>query len=528
MESLTLINAQIITMDPDQDSASGMVIQDGKISHLLFGTEGNNPPGAGKSLDLKGRFLMPGLIDSHLHLRNYAESLDKIDCETDTKRECLDRVKKRVADTPPGSWILGHGWNHNNWLNGYGSAAELDQAAPNHPVYLTGKSLHVSWANSKALSLAGIHNGILDPPGGALQRDEKGNPTGILFEDAVKLIEGLIPVPDLEETARIINQAQKSLWRMGLTGVHDFDRELCIFALQSLVKQDLLRLRVVKSIPSTYLSKAIEKGYRTGAGNDWIWFGGVKEFMDGALGPQTGAMLAPYEGTDLLGMLLKTEDEIFELGQHAANNGLALSIHAIGDLANRTLLNALERLRRYEKENGIQPLPHRIEHVQLIDPEDISRLAELGIIASMQPIHATSDMEMADLYWGERTASAYAPGLQLAQGAQLIFGSDAPVESPNPWWGIHAAVTRRRANGFPGPDGWRPENRISIQQALNAYTLAPAKATGRSNIQGKIKPGYWADLIVLEADPRNCPADDLRDILPVGTMVNGEWVYRNF
>ena len=528
MEPLTLINARIFTMDAGSAEVSGLVIEDGRISHTLTGAEGKEPPARGNFLDLGNRIVMPGLIDSHLHLRKYAETLDKINCETETKADCLAKVREKALSLSPGEWVLGHGWNHNNWQEGYGTATELDQAAPNHPVYLTGKSLHVSWANSRALLLAGIDEKTQDPPGGVLQRDPDGNPTGILFENAVKLIESVIPIPSVEMAASSILKAQESLWKLGLTGVHDFDRELCIQALQLLTGDGLLHLRVQKSIPSEYLDQAIQLGYRTGEGNDWLWFGGVKEFMDGALGPQTAAMLAPYQDARETGMLLKSEKEIIQLGRKAADHGLSLSVHAIGDLANRTLLNALEDIRSYEKEIGLDPLPHRIEHVQLIDPADLPRLAELDIIASMQPIHATSDMEMAAAYWGERTSYAYAPKAQFDQGAQVIFGSDAPVENPNPWLGIHAAVTRRRVDGAPGPDGWHPEGRVLIDQALSAYTINPARAAGKEKSQGKLASGYWADLIVLETDPYSCPVAELPGIKPLGTMSAGKWVYRNF
>jgi predicted amidohydrolase YtcJ len=315
---------------------------------------------------------------------------------------------------------------------------------------------------------------------------------------------------------------------MGLTGVHDFDQELCINALIYLESEGKLGLRVQKSIPELYLDQAIEFGYRTGDGTDWLWFGGVKDFADGALGPQTAAMLAPYQGSDHLGMLLKSEEGLYELGVRAAGGNLALSIHAIGDLANRTVLNAFTRLRQYEKKHGIKPLAHRIEHVQLIDPEDVGRLADLGITASMQPIHASSDMEMADVYWGKRTAYAYAPRHHLDQGTRVIFGSDAPVESPNPWLGIHAAVTRQRADGNPGVDGWHPHNRVSVDEALKAFTVSPAEASGKGNRQGKLAPGFWADCILLDKDPFQCHPHELMDIQPLGTMINGIWVYRNF
>lgn len=528
MTAITLTNARIYTMDSGNPFAIGLIIEDGRIIKLISEAEGHNPALSENVLDLEGQVLLPGLIDSHLHLQKYAETLERIDCETSTRQKCLERVKERAAKTPAGDWVLGHGWNHNNWADGYGNAGELDQIAPDHPVYLTGKSLHVSWANSRALALGCINAEIKDPPTGSFQRDQNGMPTGIIFEGAVKLIEEVIPVPSIKKTARTIIKTQKKLWEMGLTGVHDFDRELCLDALIYLENEGKLGLRVQKSIPELDLDQALELGYRTGDGTDWLWFGGVKDFADGALGPQTAAMLAPYQDSDNLGLLLKSEEELYELGVRAAGGKLALSIHAIGDLANRTVLNAFAKLRQYEKKQGIKPLAHRIEHLQLIDPEDIGRLADLGITASMQPIHATSDMKMADSFWGTRTAYAYASRHLLDRGTRVIFGSDAPVESPNPWLGIHTAVTRRRADGSPGPDGWHPQGRMSVHEALKAFTQSPAEASGKGDKQGKLAPGYWADCIVLEKDPYQCHPDELLDIQPVGTMINGNWVYRNF
>jgi predicted amidohydrolase YtcJ len=528
MSSLTLINTRIYTMDSRNPAVSGLVIGEGRILHTLSEVEAGQLTASREVLDLEGRILLPGLIDSHLHLQTYAETLAKIDCETSTKQECLERVAARTRKTAPGGWVLGHGWNHNLWKEGWGTALDLDQITTRCPIYLTGKSLHVSWANSRALDLAGINENTIDPPGGVIGRDENGKPTGILYEDGVKLIEKVIPPPSLDETAGAIRETQEILWKMGLTGVHDFDREPCLEALLHLEKKGQLGLRVQKSIPRSFLDTAIERGHRTGEGTDWLWFGGVKDFADGALGPQTAAMLSPYAGADSRGLLLLDEQELYELGVKAAAGGLALSIHAIGDLAIRVVLNAFERLRTDEKETGIPSLPHRIEHLQLIDPADIPRLADLGITASMQPIHATSDMDMAEAYWGERTAYAYAPRYQIDRGARVIFGSDAPVESPNPWLGIHAAVTRRRADGNPGPDGWHPEGRLSLAETLEAFTVSPALAADRGDRLGRLAPGYFADLIALDRDPFTCSPDELREIQPAGTMIAGKWVFKDF
>jgi predicted amidohydrolase YtcJ len=384
MTTLTLINSRIYTMDPGDPAISGLIIKNGLISEFIYEAEAKDALPGEEVLDLEGRYILPGLIDSHLHLRKYAEILKMLDCETSSKKECLNRVLEKAAVSPPGEWILGHGWNHNLWPEGYGTAEDLDRIAPDQPVYLTGKSLHVSWANSLALELAGVKKGTPDPPRGKIQRDENGKPTGILFEDAVKLIESIIPEPSIQETAGSIKKAQESLWKMGLVGVHDFDKKHCLEALLWLEDKGQLGLRVCKSIPTLYLDEAIQRGFRTGAGSDWLWFGGVKDFADGALGPKTGAMLAPYQDTDQLGMLLMDEEEIVDLGLRAASGGLALSIHAIGDRANRAVINAVEKLRVHENEQGIPPLAHRIEHLQILDPADVGRLEKLGIPLSGQ------------------------------------------------------------------------------------------------------------------------------------------------
>lgn len=408
------------------------------------------------------------------------------------------------------------------------SAAHLDKIAPDNPVYLTAKSLHAGWVNSAALKQAGIRPASPDPANGQLQRNDKGNLTGILLETAMALAEKIIPEPSVEANAEAISRAQPILWRMGLTGVHDFDRRASFMALQQLHAQGKLKLRVIKSIPLEELDHAVQLGLRTGFGNDWLRLGPVKAFMDGALGLRTAAMLQPYANeSENHGILYMDAEELFEAGRRAVEAGLSLAVHAIGDRANHETLDAYEQLRRFERDQNLPPLRHRIEHVQLLHPDDAGRLADLGIIASMQPVHATSDMRMAEQYWGERAALSYAWQSQLQQGAQLAFGSDAPVETPNPFIGLHAAVTRQRADGSPGSEGWYPEQRLSMQQAVEAYTLGPAYAAGMESRLGKLAPGYLADLIALAQDPFANPPADLLEMESSATMLGGEWVWQS-
>lgn len=520
-----LHNAHIYTFNKSQPLASAIVIDHGDVlgvggQELLLEFPG------GERQDQRGRVILPGLIDAHLHLQSYALSLQKLECETEGIEQCLQRVGAQALESAADQWILGHGWNQNDWGQ-WPCAADLDRVAPNNPVYLTAKSLHAAWANSAALRLANITNVTADPRDGHIQRTETGEPTGILLENAVLLIANLVPAPPLEDLIEAIDQAQSILWGFGLTGAHDFDRRDSFMALQELHARGRLKLRVTKSIPVDSLQQACDLGLRTGFGDDWLRIGGVKAFMDGALGPRTAAMFHAYAGEpDNRGILNLDGEQLLEFGRRAADAGLAMAVHAIGDRANHEVLEAYEQLRGYERENKLPHLRHRIEHVQLLHPDDARRLASLNVIASMQPTHATSDMLMADRFWGERTSLAYAMKTQLDVGAHVAFGSDAPVESPNPWLGIHAAVTRRRADGSPGPDGWHPEQRLSRQQAIEGFTTGAAYAAHAETRQGTLAVGNLADLIVLEDDPFTCDPDELRNLRPAATMVGGEWVWQ--
>jgi predicted amidohydrolase YtcJ len=522
-----LYNANIHTLDNDHPDATVLVV-DGERILAVGGDEliEQFAARAGKE-DMGGRVVLPGLTDAHIHMQHYALSLKKVNCETQSFEECLRRVTERMQVTPPGQWILGHGWQQNDWGGAFPSAVDLDVIAPNNPVYLTAKSLHAGWANTQALKLAGITSATPDPENGKILRDERGQATGILIETAMELIGNALPQLSLDEIVEAIRSAQSILWRMGLTGVHDFDRRDCFMAMQILRSRGDLKLRVTKSVPVELLPHAFALGLRTGFGDDYLHVGSVKVFMDGALGPRTAAMFQSYlNEPENRGILNMDGEALFEIGKQAVDVGLSMTVHAIGDRANHEVLNAYEHLRGYELDKHYPRFRHRIEHVQVVHPDDAARLARLNVIASMQPIHATSDMFAADRFWGERSRLAYAWRTQLNYGAVLAFGSDAPVESPNPFRGLHAAVTRRRADGSPGSDGWYPEERLTIREALDGFTRGAAFAAGMEDRLGKLAAGYLADLIVLDKDPYTCYPDDLLTLESSATMVGGEWVWR--
>jgi len=522
-----LHNAHIHTLDASTPTASALVI-DGERILAAGGSELLEQFPLAEKTDLGGRVVLPGLTDAHIHMQYYSLGLQKIDCETSTREECLLRVADRARTAPPGKWILGHGWQQNDWGGEFPTAAQLDASVPDHPVYLTAKSLHAGWANSAALRRAGISSATADPVNGRIVRDGHGNPNGILLESAMELVQAALPGVTLDQVTDAIQAAQPILWKMGLTGVHDFDQRLCFMAMQVLHQRGELELRVTKSIPVELLQQAHDLGLRSGFGDDMLQVGSVKAFMDGALGPRTAAMFQPYANEpDNRGILNMDSEQLYEIGRQAVETGLSLAVHAIGDRANHEVLDAFEQLRAYEREKNLPRFRHRIEHVQILHPDDARRLGKLGIIASMQPIHATSDMPAADKFWGERSALAYAWRTQLSNGAVLAFGSDAPVESPNPFLGLHAAVTRRRADGRPSPQGWYPEQRLSLLEAWQGFTAGAAHAGGMENRLGKLSTGFYADLIVLEKDPFTCEPDELLKMQSSATMVNGAWVWQS-
>jgi len=339
------------------------------------------------------------------------------------------------------------------------------------------------------------------------------------------LVSDLIPLPGPGEIEGALRDAFSGAWRVGLTSIHDMDRTSAFAAYQRLHAQGELGLRVIKYLPADVLDCALEVGLRAGLGDDWLRVGGVKAFADGALGPRTAAMLAPYEGEpDNVGVLTTTERELRALARKAVQNRFPLAVHAIGDRANRMVLDVLADVAGKDR-GGSRPCRHRIEHVQLLHPDDVGRLAELDVVASMQPVHATQDFEMADRYWGDRCATAYAWRSLLNTDTVLAFGSDCPVEDLNPFLGIHAAVTRRRVDGSPGPQGWVPRQRLAVEEAVRAYTLGAAYAAGLEDRLGSLAPAKLADLVVLDRDVFACDPMAIAETQVMATMVGGQWVW---
>ncbi len=520
-------HGHIITCDPLQPIAEAIAIEENRIVAV-----GSNAdilalvvPGS-QNLDLHNQTIIPGLTDSHIHLEEYALSLTRINCDAPTKAECLQTVKEKVQQEPPGKWILGHGWDHNIWGSDLPLIEDLDKVAPANPAYLTGKSMHIAWVNHRALELAGIDANTKDPSGGRIERNLHGEPTGMLTDTAVLLVEKVIPLPAIEGCIAPFTVAIQNLNNVGITSVHEFDEVHGIRVLQQLHSEKKLNLRIFKGIPRTFLDEAMAEGWQTGKGDDWLRIGPLKLFSDGALGSRTAWMLEPYDGyPEDRGLSLISHEELTQIGKKVLSAGISLAVHAIGDQAIRTVIDSFEQLRKFENTQNLHPATLRIEHLQLINPVDIPRLAKTGIVASMQPIHATSDASMADRLWGERVKSAYAWKSILDAGAMLIFGSDCPVENPNPFWGIHAAVTRESRDSSSHP--WHPEQAIDFMQALKAYTINPAIAADQGDRLGMLKTGYAADLVCLSENPLNSNPIGLYNIRVNSVMLAGKWLFQN-
>ncbi len=517
-------------------------------------------------VDLNGRLLLPGFTESHIHFIELALRASQVDVtEARSAQQVAALVRDRLAalaehgSLPAGLWLRGGGWNVNAWTDGSRPHRHvLDAAAPDIPVALDSKELHAVWLNSEALRRAGITTATPDVPGGVIERDPDGTPTGILKENAVELAERAYPKADLAETTAAVRAATPAMWQVGIIALHNANDTcdgLAFRTYQALRSRGELGLRVLQQIPVCNLEHARALGLRSGLGDRWLRIGGIKIFADGALGSRTASMLQPYLGEpDNWGVAATDPEEMLEQALAASAAGLSLTIHAIGDRANRDVLNVLAEVRRREASDewrratgdwgratgegrmadrrssamGHRPpaFRHRIEHVQCLHPDDLPRLAELDIIASVQPIHATSDMVIVDRYWGpERARGAYAFRRLLDSGARLVFGSDGPIEPHSPLIGIHAATTRRRWDGTPGPEGWQPQERISVAEAVDAYTYWPAYAAGEEDYRGSIAAGKLADLVVLSHDIFRIDPMEILDVRVEMTVLDGQVVW---
>lgn len=534
MSTLVLYNGPIYTLDPGQPVARALAIRDGRI--FAIGSEGRVQAATagqrGETINLRGRAVVPGLTDAHVHIIHQGLTAREARLgAADSLEQAQAIIAERAAALPPERWLRGWGWDHIPWGRRWPTRADLDAVCPDRPAMLSRKDGHSLWVNSRALALAGISADTPDPAGGQIQRDRDGEPTGILVETAMELVRSV--APPLTEAERIdaLQTALTEALSYGITSVHvptatnHNTGPEAMRALQSLRARGELSVRAMVYIAQPDLEGALAMGLRSGFGDRWLRLGGLKLFADGSLGSESAEMLTHYEGRRHTGIATLEPELLEDLVCRANLGGISVAIHAIGDAANRKVLDAIARAQAARRELGLADahlaLPNRIEHVQVVHQKDLPRLAQLGVIASMQPIHATSDSEMADALWGPRCALAYAWRSLKESGATLAFGSDAPVESMNPWRGIHAAVTRQRPDGFP-QGGWYPEQRLTVDEAMWAYCVGPAIASAEAGEKGRLVTGALADMAVLTGDPyRSAPAE-LHAITAAMTIVEGK------
>ncbi len=533
MSTLLLFNGPIYTLDPQRPLAQAIALKDGRV--MAVGSESRvHAAVSGERtdlIDLQGRSVVPGLTDAHVHITHQGLVSREARLGAATSLAGALRIlAERAGTLPAGVWLRGGGWDHNRWGWRWPTRSDLDTVCPDRPVILMRKDGHSLWVNSRALALAGITANTPDPEGGQIQRDSAGEPTGILLEAAMELVQAVVPPLTEGERLEALRGALNQALSYGLTAlqivpaVDPATGPEVLRDLQTLRADGDLPVRCLVYFAPADLEGVIHMGLRSGFGNTWLRLGGLKLFADGSLGSESAEMLSPYEGRSHTGIATLEPELLDHYIRRANMHGISVAVHAIGDAANRKVLDAIERANAERAASDAAPrllLPNRIEHVQVIHPHDLPRLARLRVVASMQPIHCTSDMETAEALWGERCAYAYAWRSLLTTGAILAFGSDAPVESMNPWRGLHAAVTRQRHDGQPA-EGWIPEQRLTVEEALRAYCMGPAIAAAEHHERGSLAPGRRADLVILNGDPLHGVPADLASITAAMTIVDGK------
>lgn len=524
MSAVVYENANVRTMDPEKPVAQAIAVRGERIVAVGDRDECRDAAGAGaaaKSVDLGGMTVLPGLVDTHIHSAAYARGLQQVDLRTATGlAECLDRIRATVTSSTSDGWLFGGRWDFNRWdSRQQPTRHDLDSACPDRPAALASVDGHTTWVNSVALQLLGITETTPDPAGGQIVRDHSGVPTGILRETAAHPIRPIVEAESAGQLTTWLKDAQARLLSVGLTGIHDIDGVDCRKAYETLYAGGDLALRVHKFIPLVALDEAIDDGRATGAGDAWLSTGPVKIFTDGALGSHTCHVSREFAGEPgNRGIPVLAPEEVDAILAKAALAGIAVAAHAIGDAANAMMLQAL---RRWKARGLAAHLRHRIEHAQHQRPEEIASFAELGVIASMQPIHCTSDIHLVDSLLAGHGVESYPWRSLLKSGATVTFGSDAPVEDPNPFHGIHAAVTRQRADGTPA-GGFQPHERVSVDEAIRAYTVTAAYASYEEDRKGILRPGMLADFIAVPTDPYAAEPHELRTIEVAMTVVGGE------
>ncbi len=520
---LAIVHARIHTVNPRQPQASAIAIAKGVIVAVGEDVSAHIGP-ATNVIDAHGAAVLPGLIDSHGHMEALGEALENLDLRGIASEQAIaDKVRAEAAKRKPGEWIRGSAWDQNLFpTKEFPTADSISKAAPNNPVALERVDGHALWVNRRAMEIAGVTRATKDPDGGRVIRDAAGNPTGVFVDRARSLIGKSIPPPSNEDVERRLLRAANECARFGLTTVHDAGvPQQVIDAYQALIARNELPIHVYAMIQNQpdLIDAWLARGPETG---EWLTVRAIKLIADGALGSRGAALIEPYtDDPPNRGLLILDRAFIRSVAERAIRRGFQVNTHAIGDRANHeTLLAYADALR------GPNGRRFRIEHAQVIAPNDFAMFGRYDIIASMQPTHATSDMPWAELRLGsERLRGAYAWQTFLKLGIHVPSGSDFPVESPNPLWGFYAAVTRQDKRGDP-PGGWFPEQRMTREEALESWTIEGAYAAFEEKKKGSLEPGKTADLVMVSGDPMTVPADEIWKLRVTMTVAGGRVVYR--
>ena len=524
-----LHNAQIYTVNPEQPQAEALAVRGERI--LMVGTEAElleAYPDA-ERVDAAGQAVIPGLIDAHVHLMGLGTSLLQADLVgAASKEETVERLKAFEETLPDGAWLTGRGWDQNDWPEkAFPTRQDLDEAFPERPVWLRRIDGHAAWANTAALETVGLEalRSMSDPEGGKIVRDAQGNPTGVFVDAAMSIIESRVPETSEEQLGQALGLAIEETKKHGLTGVHEagLDRQTAE-RYQAAIDEGQFDVRLYGMIGGR--GDAFDSFCEHGPILDYggkLTVRAVKFYIDGALGSRGAALLADYsDDPGNQGLLMMPPDSFTADVRRALECGFQVNTHAIGDRGNRVALDAYEKAMQ---QTGRTSGRHRIEHAQVVALEDIPRFAELDVIASMQPTHATSDMYWAEDRLGpERIKGAYAWRRFLDSGAVLAFGSDFPVEEVGPLLGFYAAITRQDAEGYP-EGGWYPEQRLTREETLRAFTIDAAYAAFMEDAVGSIEPGKYADFVVLSRDIMTVPAPEILETDVVATYLGGKPVY---
>jgi hypothetical protein len=523
--SLAVVNARVWTGDPKRPWADAVAVTGERIVAVGSSAEIRKLASTTtRIVDASGKMLVPGFIDSHVHFLDGGFGLTSVQLrDARTREEFVLRIKVHASTLPQGAWMLEGNWDHQNWGGELPRRDWIDSVTPNTPVFIQRLDGHMSLANSAALHAAGVTRDTKDMEGGTIVRDERGEPTGVLKDNATALVDKVVPDPLPAQEDAALAAAMRFVAEQGVTSVHNMGTWRHLDVFERAHRDKRLRTRIYAAVPLSTWQRLRDTVAARGRGDEWLHIGGLKGFVDGSLGSHTAAMLEPFSDTPAdVGLFVTPPESLYAWTKAADAAGLHVIIHAIGDRANRTLLDIYERV---QHENGARDRRFRVEHAQHLAPPDIPRFGRLGVIPSMQPYHAIDDGRWAEKFIGaERAKGTYAFRSLLDAKAQLAFGSDWFVAPPTPLEGIYAAVTRRTLDGAHR-EGWIPAQQITVEDALRAYTTGAAYAEYMEREKGMLARGMLADLVLIDRDLTRIPPETIRDAQVMLTVVGGRVVH---